>query len=158
MSVFLRNENITNTEHIVKEAEYQGRLSGHTQTITEFDCFMFSFMKISIATSQHIKLRLIWKPSKDIIRYTHIDHFDDPSNAVFATNHRSTKTSLIDYETDNKRDHEIQKNKYKLLVVPIEGEICEIKVIREDNTLTNEEQGFSMRVCLSNNFHYVANE
>ncbi len=164
----LKNENIMVSEFIPKELTFHSQIAGDRTDllsdtkkviIGECSAFKWSFIKVSIASTAKIILKVSWKPSFNFFSYTNFNNFTDPTNLPFDTTSKQYDLDKVAIIPKTSRTFTIDKNTYRYFVLPVEGEIVAIEFELFDNSATNEDEcrGVSIRCCLSNNFHYVSN-
>jgi len=156
-----RNEINNVGEKVIQELDFAGHFdTTNTIKLKSLKCFTHSFIKISICSTTNGNIVLNWSGSNNLPVYENADNLDNPGhnnfseyfNATLPQNNRSKKTaSAITFPVDT---IPMVENTYKLHIMPIRGERCNIEVVR---TGSNADNGISIRVDLSNNFNYVSN-
>lgn len=157
-----RNEVNNVGEKVVQELSFAGHFNSNNQiNLKTLKCFTHSFLKISICSTTTGNIKLNWSGSNNLPVYENADNLDNPSHnnfsqyfhATLPQNNRSLKaTSAIAFPSDT---IPMVENTYRLHIMPIRGERCNIEINR---TGSNADNGISIRVALSNNFHYVSND
>tara|TARA_Y100000114_G_C11599546_1_gene249733 strand:- start:73 stop:573 length:501 start_codon:yes stop_codon:yes gene_type:complete len=160
-----KNESLINNEYIPKSLYFNGHLlqnhkvyhppspNGFRKVIRvgEENCFTFSFIKISVATTTNIQIRICWKPSQNFYEYTNIANVNNPGSGL-----DYSKQLII---PENVEEYTIPKNTYKMLILPIQGEKVEIEAVTDDTATSEADcKGLSIRCCFSNNFHNIKND
>ena len=157
-----RNEVNNVGEKVVQELSFAGHFdTTNSIKLKTLNCFTHSFIKISVCATTNGNIILNWSGSNNLPVYENADNLDNPGHNNFSdyfdpnlpTNNRSLKaTSAISFPTDT---IPMTENTYRLHIMPIRGERCNIEIVR---TGTNADNGISVRIALSNNFHYVSND
>jgi len=127
-------------------------------TLGQVNCFGFSFIKISCATTIKIKIKITWTPTFSFSTYPNLDLLNNPAASGYYIDHESTvakKVNLIVYPSE---EVEIDINTYKMFVLPIQGEIVGLDIIPDASLTTHANNGVMIRCALSNNYHNVVND